>query len=144
MTGINGGKTGRDQDGRFGPGNPGRPPGARHKSTQAVLVLLDGEAVALTRKAIEKALEGDITALRLCLDRIAPPQKDPTVVFRLPTMTCAGDAAKAAAAVLAAVAEGELTPGEGAQVMALIDGYGRAIAATELEARLTALEGQWK
>jgi len=32
---------------------------------------LEGEAEALTRKAVELALEGDVTALRLCLDRIA-------------------------------------------------------------------------
>ena len=31
------------------------------------------EAEALTRKAIERALEGDTTALRLCLDRLLPP-----------------------------------------------------------------------
>jgi hypothetical protein len=37
---------------------------------------LDGEAEALTRKAIERALEGDTTALRLCLDRLLPPRKD--------------------------------------------------------------------
>ena len=37
--------------------------------------LLDGEAENLTRKAIELANEGDITALRLCLDRLLPPQR---------------------------------------------------------------------
>ena len=35
-------------------------------------MLLDGEARALTRKAIERALAGDVTALRLCLERIVP------------------------------------------------------------------------
>ena len=36
---------------------------------RAAEALLDGEAEALTRKAIETALEGDVAALRLCLDR---------------------------------------------------------------------------
>ena len=49
MTGNNGGKTGRDASGRFTEGNPGRPPGARHRATQAALALLEGEAEALTR-----------------------------------------------------------------------------------------------
>ena len=40
------------------------------------MALLDGEAEALTRKAVDLALEGDTTALRLCLERIAPPQRD--------------------------------------------------------------------
>jgi hypothetical protein len=45
-------------------------------TTLAVEALLDGEAETITRKAIELAKEGDLTALRLCLDRIAPPRKD--------------------------------------------------------------------
>jgi hypothetical protein len=63
----NGTTTGRDASGRFTEGNPGRPRGARHKATQAALALLDGEAEALTRQAVTMALEGDATALRLCL-----------------------------------------------------------------------------
>src|SRR5437867_3201999 len=46
-------------------GNPGgRRPGCRNRVTQTAEVLLEGEAEALTRKAIELALEGDTTALR--------------------------------------------------------------------------------
>jgi len=44
MTRKNGETTGRDASGRFAEGNPGRPRGARHKATQAVLALLGGEA----------------------------------------------------------------------------------------------------
>ena len=36
--------------------------------------LLEGEAEVLIRKAIERALAGDGTALRLCLDRIILPR----------------------------------------------------------------------
>jgi hypothetical protein len=46
----------------FAPGNPGRPKGSRNKATLAAEALLDGEAEALTRKAIELALAGDVTA----------------------------------------------------------------------------------
>ena len=46
-------------------GNPaGKPKGARNKATLAIEALLDGEAEALTRKAIERALEGDGVALK--------------------------------------------------------------------------------
>ena len=68
-------------------GNPnGRPPGSRNKTTLAVESLLDGEAENLTRKAIELAKDGDLTALRLCLERIAPPRKDRPVTFSLPKL----------------------------------------------------------
>jgi hypothetical protein len=50
-------------------GNPaGKKPGTRHKATLAVERLLDGEGEELTRKAIELAKDGDLTALKLCLD----------------------------------------------------------------------------
>ena len=133
---------GRNTDGTFATGNAGRPKGARHKATQAVLALLEGEAEALSRKAVEMALAGDSVALRLCLDRLAPPRKDSPVQFPLPPMVTAHDAAQAAGAVLEAVSVGDLTPAEGAQVMALVDSYRRTLEVTELEARMAVLEGQ--
>jgi hypothetical protein len=77
-------KNGRTTAGRFTKGNPGRLPGARHKTTLAIESLLDGQAEKLTKVAIDKALEGDSVALRLCLDRICPPRRDRTVMFPLP------------------------------------------------------------
>ncbi len=134
------GKCGRNADGTFTAGNAGKPRGTRHKATQAALALLEGEAEALSRKAIEMALAGDSVALRLCLDRIAPSRKDSPVVFPMPRMTNARDAAEAAGAVLEAVSEGDLTPSEAAQVMGLVDSYRRTLEVTELEARVAALE----
>ena len=65
-------------------GNPeGKPKGTRHKATQAASLLLEGELDALTRKAIDMALEGDTTALRLCLERIIPPLKSTTPPIKL-------------------------------------------------------------
>ena len=110
------------------------------RPTQAVLALLEGEAEALSRKAVEMALEGDTTALRLCLERIAPPRKDAPVQFDLPAMQSAADAAKAAAAVVAGVADGELTPVEGAHLMALVESYRKTLETSELESRVAALE----
>jgi hypothetical protein len=131
----------RNTDRTFTAGNPGKPKGARHRATRAALALLDGEAEALTGQAVTMALGGDATALRLCLERIAPPRKDAPVQFDLPPMQSAADAAKAAGAVLDAVAGGELTPGEGAQIMALVETYRRTLETSDLEARLAALEG---
>lgn len=131
---------GRNPDGTFGPGNPGRPAGARHKVSRAIEELLEGEAEGLTRKAVEMALEGDTTALRLCLERVAPPRKDSPVQFDLPAMETAQDAAQAAQAVLVAVSNGDLTPVEAASVMALIESYRKTLETSELEARISALE----
>jgi hypothetical protein len=101
---------------------------------------LEGEAEALTRKAVELALAGDSTALRLCLERVAPPRRDRTVQFDLPCAKRAADAVEASRAVIAAVASGELSPAEGAHVMQLVETYRKTLETSELEARIEALE----
>jgi hypothetical protein len=122
-------------------GNPaGRPTGARNKTTLAVQALLDGQHKALTQAAVTKALEGDTTALRLCLDRIAPPRKDSPVTFDLPPIRTAADAVAASSALLAAVAGGEVTPDEAGRVMALLTAHKGLVEVGDLEARVTALE----
>jgi Family of unknown function (DUF5681) len=137
-------KTGTKQGPRFRKGqsgNPsGRPRGARNKATLAVEALLDGEAKSLTRKAIERALEGDTTALRLCLDRLLPPRKDRPVPFAMPAIEAAADAAKATGAIMAAVASGELAPAEASEIARLVEVYGKTLELSEFEARLRALE----
>ena len=60
--------------------------------------------------AIESLLEGDGLALRLCMERIAPAPKDQPISFSLSSMQSASDASQAAADVLRAVSDGEVTP----------------------------------
>src|SRR5215831_10001939 len=121
-------------------GNPeGRPRGSRNKATMAVEALLDGEANAIARKAVEKALEGDMAALRLCLERLLPPRRDPPIAFDLPIISVS-DALNASSEVLTACAAGTLSPGEAAEVMGLISTHVRMLEMTDIEARLTALE----
>ena len=133
-------QNGRNTDGKFSNGNVGRPKGSRNKATIAIKGLLEGQAEALTQTVISKALEGDSIALRLCMDRIAPPMKDKPVVFPLPHMQDAMDASQAAGSVLSAVSDGTLTPIEGTRVMGLIDSYRRTLELTDIEQRLHALE----
>jgi hypothetical protein len=136
--------TGRKQDTRFKPGqsgNPaGKPKGARNKITRAIEVLLDGEGEALTRKAIELAKEGDIAALRLCIDRLVPPRRDRPVSFDLPNIDSARDAASAVSAMIRAVSVGDLTPVEASDVARLLDAYVKAFEAAELAERVERLE----
>jgi hypothetical protein len=59
----------------FQKGNPGRPHGARHKTTLAVEALLSGDAEGLTRKAIEMGLAGDVTAPQIVFGQDRPRQE---------------------------------------------------------------------
>jgi hypothetical protein len=122
-------------------GNPdGRPRGSRNVTTLALEALLDGQAAALTQKAIALGLAGDMAALRLCVDRIIPPRKDRPVTFDFPKITTAAEAATTLSAILGAVAAGEITPGEASEIAKLVDSYVRAVEATELAARIERLE----
>ena len=107
----------RTPEGQFAKGfsgNPaGRPPGCRNHATRTAETLLDGEAEALTRKAVALALSGDALALRLCLDRVIAPRRDRPVHFDLPPIADIADVANAMAAVTATVAEGAITPARG-------------------------------
>ena len=138
-------KTAQKQRGRqFQPGqsgNPnGRPKGSRNRTTLAVEALIDGEADALTRKAIDLALAGDTSMLRALLGTLVPSRRERLVEFDLPSIETAADARGASSAVLAACAAGALSPSEASEVMALISTHVRVLEVAELEERLIALE----
>lgn len=135
-------KTARDTSGRFKAGNPGRPRGARHKTTLAVLALMEGEAESITRTCIEAAKAGDLTAIRLVLDRLLPPAKERPLRVKLPDVVSLEDVAQAQAAILKAVAAGELLPTEGATLAGIVESRRKAIETAELEARVSALESK--
>ena len=131
---------GRDpKTGRFGPGNGGRPPGTRHRITRAAEKLLERDAKGLTQKAIELAMAGDTTALRLCLERIAPALRPGDRHIAIPLPAAPGEALDA---ILGAVAGGDLLPAEGEKLAGLVKTKADLASLAEIESRLAALETQ--
>jgi hypothetical protein len=121
-------------------GNPtGKPLGARHKTTLAVQALLDGEAEELTRKAVEMALAGDTTALKLCLERISPAYK-PSAKAVMLDMPRPNNLADTARAFVAAAANGELPPDIAAQLVSAVASVARVEEMETLKLRLETLE----
>src|SRR5215510_9741875 len=122
-------------------GNPaGWPRGSRNRATLLMENLLADDAEAIGRKAVEMAKGGDMAAIRLCMDRLAPARKGEPVAFELPPLDKAADSVAAAATIVAGVAAGELTPSEGADLAKVIDVHVRAIATKAFDGRLTKLE----
>jgi hypothetical protein len=121
----------RDQNGRFRPGvsgNPaGRPPGSLNRATRAAAILLDGEAEALTRKAIEMALEGNAAALRLCFDRIHGRRRGRPVALYTPPLDDEKGLAAAAVAVAQAAVRGTITPEEGISLIHMLQSCGHHV-----------------
>jgi hypothetical protein len=123
-------------------GNPaGRRTGSRNRTTLAAATLLAGEAEALTRKAVEMALAGDPTAMRLCIERVLPPCRERTVKFSLPATESvrtgenrgpsSREVSLAMNAVTSALAQGEITPSEAEKIAGVVETFVRAIETTK-------------
>ena len=84
--------------------NPaGRPKGSRNKALLAIEALIDGQAEAITQIVTAKALEGDMMAIRLVLDRIVPVRRERPVFFELPPLKTADDAVEAMSSIVGGV-----------------------------------------
>jgi hypothetical protein len=130
--------------GRFQPGQSGNPrgklPGTKNRTSLLAEALLDGEAEALTRKAVELAKSGDPAALRLCIERLIPPRRDRPVNIPLPPLKTASDAVEAMSAIVAAVAEGTITPAQATEISKLVATFVTAMRIGELEQKIEELE----
>src|SRR5262245_58391159 len=121
-------------------GNPaGRPRGSRNRATLLMESLLADDAEAIGRKAIEMAKQGDMAAIRLCMDRLSPARKGEPVAFELPPLDKPADSV-AAAEIVAAVAAGGLTPAEAAGPAKVNDVDVRAMATNARHERRTKVQ----
>jgi hypothetical protein len=122
-------------------GNPaGRPLGSRNKATILAETIFGSEAEAIIRLAIDKAKEGDMMAIRLCLERVFPKLRDRATLFELPPINNAPEALDALTGIVAGVRDGEITAAEGCELSKLVDHYLRAVEAKDFEPRLDMLE----
>jgi hypothetical protein len=80
----------------------------RHRRTLIAQALLDSEAETITRKCIDLALEGDPTALKLCMERLVPPRKEWPVEFTMPQLHSGTDTTAVMVAIIQAAAEGRI------------------------------------
>ena len=124
----------------FQRGNPGRPPGSKNKITQIVEQLADGQAEQLVQKVLQLANAGDVTCLRMMLDRFWPPRKGQPVSFDMPPLNSTKDLLAAIASIWTAIGEGRLTPDEAGALSIVIDRTIQAIELHDLAKRIAALE----
>jgi hypothetical protein len=129
----------------FEPGNKlgrGRPRGSRNKTTVMAQELLDSFAEPLVKKCLHQALQGDIKAMQICMDRVLPARRDlPVKIGKFPIHTAA-DVSRASETVIEKVAAGQITPIQGKVFADLIEGRRRTIETQDIDARLQALEAE--
>src|SRR5262245_1886149 len=122
-------------------GNPaGRPRGIVNRATALAQTLLSERAEGIARKVIELAEAGDMAAIRVCMERLVPPIKHHPVAVELPPLENAVDSVEAMASIAAAVAAGDLTAAEAAELAKVVNVYVGALASKAFEERLSALE----
>ena len=129
----------RGANGRFAKGNrasPGRPPGRG-----AVAELRDKLAHDVDRVIDvlrDQAIAGDPQSMRILLDRVLPSLRPIEVAtpISLPDSSLTDQGR----AVLAAVASGDLAPGQGAQLLSAIGTLSKVTEIDELAKRVAELE----
>jgi hypothetical protein len=67
----------------------GKPKGTRHSATRLAEALIDGRAKELVDKAVDMALAGDPTAMRIVMDRLCPPRRERSVSLEMPSIKSA-------------------------------------------------------
>ena len=122
-------------------GNPsGRPRGALNRATVLAQELLAARVERIAGKLIELAEGGDMRAIRVCMERLMPVIKHQPIAVELPPIEKPADSVEAAASIAAAVAAGELTATEAAELAKVVDAYVGALATRGFDERLTRLE----
>ena len=124
----------------FEPGNPGRPPGSKNKITQMVEQLVEGQAEQLVQKVLDLAQAGDVSCLRMMLDRLWPPRKGQPVNVVMPPINTSQDVFPAIASIWTAIREGRLTPDEASALSIVIDRSIQAIELHDIAKRIASLE----
>jgi hypothetical protein len=143
-------ETGKKQRKQRGPGQPfqpgqsgnpnGRQPGARNRVSALALKLMGADAESIILALIEAAKGGDVAAIRLVLERLAPLPRNRPVQFTMPAIKTTADLAEAMGTILQAAADGSVTPDEAVAIGSLIEIRRRTIETVEHAARIAALE----
>jgi hypothetical protein len=117
----------------------GRQRGSRNKRTK-LMELMEDHGEAMIKQCQILALNGDPTALRLCVERLIPPCRASRNQFRLPPMKTMADLGEVLPAVAREVARGRLSAQDGEAFSRMIETQRRTIESEEFEKRLRVIE----
>ena len=128
---------------RWKPGQSGNPKGRPPRSGEPTPAAKLREAIvehapAIVERLVEQAKSGDVSASRLLLERALPAMKP----IEMPTALAleVGSLTESGRAVLAAICNGTIAVGAGAQLLASIGALAKIEELDELAKRVAALE----
>jgi len=124
-------------------GNPkGRGAGTKDKRT-ALRQLLVPHQEKLVETLIAFAEAGDMSAMKICMDRMMPPLREDPIRVTIPKIENANDCTLAQANVLNAVAAGEMLPGEGQVLSSLINAQRLAYETSTMAEKLDRIQAEF-
>ena len=102
--------------------------------------MLEPYAEELIQQVVDLAKDGDMPALKLCLDRLCAPLRPTDRLITIEGMAGTTDLSGKGELILVNVAKGEITPSEAQHLMTAISSQARIIEVDELERRVAELE----
>lgn len=129
----------RSSSGKFLPGHSGNPAGRPRGSRNSPRLRLDDDIASITDVIVGKALDGDVAAAKLLMDRIFPRLRSAAAPITVDLPRDAGPLPMAASVLRAALA-GEIPPDTAAQLVGIASQISRMTEIEEFKARLEALE----
>src|SRR5437764_1263098 len=113
-------------------GNPaGRALGLRNRASLLMEAKLEGEAEALADRLVQRAMAGEASAMRLCVQNLLPRRRERSVAMPLPPIRTGEDVRLAAAEIAEGVGVGAISPREAIDLLRVVEKLAQALAAAE-------------
>jgi hypothetical protein len=134
----------RDERGRFGPGNPGKPRGARNRASIAAEAIIDDAIGDVVEKCVEMAMEGNTACISAILKLRIPALRERSVQqpIELPALETPRDALAALRIIAEAAASGAIDGDHARSLVAVVESFQKTFEIVDLDKRLRALEAQ--
>lgn len=128
--------------GRFATGNAygkGRPLGARNKRSIMLDHLLEGEAMHITRKLVDTALDGNIDCMKICIDLILPNCKERPIKLNLNELKTGSDVVEVMKNIVNEICCGRMPINDGKRLFDVLDNYMKSFIIPDLERQIKEL-----
>ena len=134
---------GKGRKGQFLPGNTigkkGRPKDP--KSYGILKDLLISKSPAIVQKVIDLALDGDTTALKICVERLVPTLRPIDAAISLSGLAGTESLTEKGDVIFDAMAAGKITPSQTAMLLGALGNMAKIEETTDLIRRIKILEG---
>jgi len=123
-------------------GNPlGKEKGTLNRRTKLAELLVP-HAVEILNKVVEMAKNGDINALKICVERLVPKIKNETIDFQFSQqdLNSTNGLLNYGTEIISAVTDQKITPEQGQSLISIIETQRKLIETADLARRLTEME----